>query len=222
MVVLDSAGPAHTVHTKAKQLDPKKFPKLKHWSDIAFIEWAAVCEEQGVKPASLKYIVRNHITNPETRNVARKVVGGFLATHLKEWPGNQYEAPQEQLQALCGTPNGIGVGHMLAQHSDAMGLHRRVVKAVLFKTPEESKEFQKGGPNLFMLMQLNEAQDSRPESPDPNAAQQRSSSWPPVNPDSDTDSVSRKRKTSSLPPGSLKSSTGSESGSASPGSYTSA
>ncbi|KAF2097652.1 hypothetical protein NA57DRAFT_77904 [Rhizodiscina lignyota] len=105
-------------------------PDMKHWSDITFLEWAHVA---GSRVAGLSNILHMDVDNPESVWIAEKVIGGDGLP--EEWAKAKEISPSTQEgQALLGSPNGGGVGWLLAQHKDALG--KKAVRGIkVFATP---------------------------------------------------------------------------------------
>jgi len=108
-------------------------PLLQHWSDVAFLQWASVQQdEQGIR--GLKYILRENTQNKDTFAVIRHIISGLPTMGNLLWPGVEFDAKSDNGMALLGTPNGAGVAWMLAQHRAQLG-HKVVDKVVLFRHP---------------------------------------------------------------------------------------
>ena len=108
-------------------------PSLQHWSDIAFLQWASVQQdEQGIR--GLKYILRENAQNKDTFAVIRHVISGLPTMGNLLWPGVEFDAEPDKGMALLGTPSGAGVAWVLAQHRAQLG-HKVVDKVVLFRHP---------------------------------------------------------------------------------------
>ncbi|KAL5114890.1 hypothetical protein ACEQ8H_007208 [Pleosporales sp. CAS-2024a] len=122
-------------------------PPLRHWSDVAFLQWCLAPSLPGAYryprscPPPLNYILRCSIQNQETLQVVAQVMGlpdasekscheqGFVPRPA--WPGTAFEMDTEEAVALLGTPNGKGVGWLLAQHKEELG-HRVVHRVSVF------------------------------------------------------------------------------------------
>jgi hypothetical protein len=129
-----------------RNLDPEALlaglPKLRHWSDIAFLQWKSMAlpTEQALLP-ELKLVVRYEILNTDTRAVCSTVLASLRKQRqenakpgisydewLPHWPGISFPIESEEAAALCGTPNGSGILWLLAQHK--AGLGRKTVDKV--------------------------------------------------------------------------------------------
>ena len=165
-----SEGPAYTETTKKFRKDDPV--AILHLSDLMALEWVSRCKDEKLKPDRLRYIIRNGINNMQTRNVVRKAVGGSLSGKLIEWPGYKFEPSKDPsksdvLNAFLGTPNGVAIVHMLAQHKESLGT-RQVANAVVWKVkPISKKQFLEKGPWLWMLFELNEIAPSSAEQTNP-------------------------------------------------------
>ena len=102
-------------------------PKLKHWSDVAYLQWLSKANEK----SNLRYVLRHNVLNDVTRfAVTYLMLQGRLV--VKEWPGTTYNAGSVEFNALLGSPNGSGVAYLLIQHRKGLG-HKTVDKVTIFK-----------------------------------------------------------------------------------------
>ncbi|PSN61384.1 hypothetical protein BS50DRAFT_651489 [Corynespora cassiicola Philippines] len=100
-------------------------PELYYWSDVAFLQWKDVVNnykfrQPGMQESVLRYVIRANITNKATLDI----IEGALSTTDQEataWPGVTFGMNTREGQALLGSPNGTGVGYLLAQHKRQLG-----------------------------------------------------------------------------------------------------
>jgi hypothetical protein len=125
--------PIASVNTTPKKMYPKgqkesekfKFPKLNHWFDIAFLQWASLGADD-VDP-DLKFVARVIITNCDTITVLQTVLANLPKKYnlgdqfLPRWPGVTFTMETEEGKTLLGTPNGSGIAWLLAQHKKQLG-----------------------------------------------------------------------------------------------------
>ncbi|KAF1917400.1 hypothetical protein BDU57DRAFT_493317 [Ampelomyces quisqualis] len=105
-------------------------PALKHWSDIAYLQWTLLPPPLSLPRSPflspvvpLRYILRANIHDADTLAVVSRVLGfdaapRFLAGGLyprMQWPGRTFKIDTWDAQALLGTPNGGGVGRLVSQ-----------------------------------------------------------------------------------------------------------
>lgn len=129
-----------------RKLDPAtlvaKLPKLRHWSDVAFLQWKTL--SANVEPRclpELRLIVRYQVLNTDTRAISSTILaslrkkrqeeakpGILYDSWLPRWPGITFPIESEEAIALCGTPNGSGVLHLLAQRKVELG--RKTIQEV--------------------------------------------------------------------------------------------
>lgn len=122
---LEQAEPKHIgKDTDGKQVDDD-FPRLKFWSDVAYLQWA----RHATDPSDLRYVLRISIMNTKTKAVVQHIV--------KDAPVNGDESytfrtddHRDHVAALLGTPNGAGVAWLLVQHKRQLG-HRTVDEVTL-------------------------------------------------------------------------------------------
>jgi hypothetical protein len=126
------------------------FPKLNHWSDVAFLQWQSLSID-GVM-SDLKFVARVSITNEYTTAVLSTVLVSLCKQHnagekaLPRWPGVIFTMNSEEGMALLGTPNGSGVAWLLAQHKKELG-HKCVEKVRLWYSLT-------GPPNLLFHLRM--------------------------------------------------------------------
>jgi hypothetical protein len=120
-------------------------PALRHWSDVAFLQWSLL-PSLGVSTPPLNYILRAGIENKATIAIISHVLGysASIKTYYDDaevrrpaWPGTTFAIDKSDALALLGTPNGSGVGWLLAQHKAELG-HRVVTQVTVFFDTDES------------------------------------------------------------------------------------
>lgn len=97
-------------------------PKLHHWSDVTFLQWAELTENVPSIRKGLQKVVHCGVTNLETLMIIREILGPDYARSLS-FPGLVFErgGREEVFAALLGTPNAMGTGFLLAQHKETLG-----------------------------------------------------------------------------------------------------
>lgn len=113
--------------------NPNPYPLLAHQSDVMFLEYQRVMQEiSDEQPMDqLKAVWRHNIINEYTRNLCIKFAAGedgFAIHHIPVWPGKDFSAGSDELAALVGSPNGVGVAYLLLQHRQQMG-RKKIAKA---------------------------------------------------------------------------------------------
>lgn len=101
-----------------------QIPCVKHWSDIAFLQWAMRTELQ----FDLKFVLQYNVLNEPTLAVVDEIVSLDLQL---EWPGVTFDTRSLEGQALIGTPNGVGVAYLLIQHKRKLG-HKMISAVTIF------------------------------------------------------------------------------------------
>lgn len=103
-------------------------PALKQWSDIAYLQWAALHSSPYSPPIShLRYIIVPAIFNPESQSIIAGALRNARKT-LCRWPGVTFNMESTGGRAILGCPNGYGVAYLLLQHRKQLG--RKRVKGV--------------------------------------------------------------------------------------------
>ncbi|GLA27018.1 hypothetical protein CBS147346_9370 [Aspergillus niger] len=98
---------------------------IEKWSDVVWLNYAALAKSTGSSVTKLKYVIRTHIVNPDTKNVLEVVCGGPCPS----WPGTTFDINQKKKGgvlenqnglALLGTPNGGGAAWLLINHKQQL------------------------------------------------------------------------------------------------------
>jgi len=85
---------------------------------VVSLEWQKQAQANGHDVQGLKYVFRFEVVNPATVMTAERAAGlSFKA----EWPGITFSMSDERGQAMLGTPNGAGIGYLLATHKEQLG-----------------------------------------------------------------------------------------------------
>lgn len=93
---------------------------LQRWSDLAYLGWLQTATDANV--GKISSIFRVRITNQQTRQAAYRAVGKQPGDgNLPKWPGQTFKFDSDELKALLGTPNGVGVAWFLINHKDKLG-----------------------------------------------------------------------------------------------------
>jgi hypothetical protein len=137
-------------------------PELRHWSDVAFLQWLESCADYkdrcGKSAASIKYVIREDIINPQTTRLIHKAFERQKKS-LKRWPGVGFSASSVEGKALLGSPNGAGVGFLLAQHKSQLG-HKTVESIRVFGYENKLESFTLEFIDmLFVLKDVKGAED---------------------------------------------------------------
>lgn len=103
-------------------------PDLKQWSDITYLQWAALSSS---KNSSLRYVMKTPCENPTTQLIISHAMKR-TKQELSKWPGVSFSMAVEEGQAILGSPNGLGVGYLLVQHRAQLG-NRVVDKVTVFQ-----------------------------------------------------------------------------------------
>jgi hypothetical protein len=97
LVAFENHGPAHMVADSGKAV-----PELKHWSDVAYLQWTDPIATAAPGSGELRYVLRNAIENGDTLNVIDKIMDEYRRVNKKdkkdengekwepEWPGIEF------------------------------------------------------------------------------------------------------------------------------------
>ncbi|KAF7947940.1 hypothetical protein EAE96_009010 [Botrytis aclada] len=135
IIAIDSKSPISMRKTRAEEAgEPVEHiptTTLQKWSDITYLSWHAQCTESSTPLKNLKHIIRSHITNPETTLVIEEILN---EEHINCPPDGlkiDINDSKGYGAALPGTPNGKGVGWLLAQHKNQLG-NPKIVSVEIF------------------------------------------------------------------------------------------
>ena len=81
---------------------------------MVFVEWQSQARARGVDIRGLNYVFRMEMSNEDTIEVIRRILGGFYGP----WPGVEVPMTDAAGLAVLGTPNGRGVAWLLATHKE--------------------------------------------------------------------------------------------------------
>lgn len=123
---------------RSKSPPVDQLPDLRQSSDIMWGQWRL---HAGARASQIKYYIINAITNSDTGPVIQRAVESGKVAPLKKWPGASFGMETDEGKALLGTPVGVGVGFLLAQHKAQLG--NKVISKVDVFLPEEG-----GNPSL--------------------------------------------------------------------------
>jgi hypothetical protein len=110
-------------------------PKLKNWSDIAFLKYKHEAEQRGISPSNLRFVFSANVNNGETE----ALLGRALANDPDNAPDaepfesytdceglgwanrRQFSMESSAGKALLASPNGRGAAFLLIQHKSVFG-----------------------------------------------------------------------------------------------------
>lgn len=129
-------SPAHM--GKAKIPPVTVLPDLQQTSDVIWGQWILQAKERA---NNIRYYIVNAITNSATGPIIQSALESADAAPLKKWPGHSFGMDTDEGKALLGTPVGVGIAYLLAQHKAQLGI-KTVSKVDVFE-PDEG-----GNPSL--------------------------------------------------------------------------
>ncbi|KAF7886114.1 hypothetical protein EAF00_010217 [Botryotinia globosa] len=125
IIAIDSKSPYFTKRSKAqaagKPEDKISATTLQTWSDITYLSWHAQCTKTSAPLITLKHIIQSHITNSETIFVITEILEEEKITYPLDGLKIDINDSKGHGAALLGTPNGKGIGWLLAQHKKQLG-----------------------------------------------------------------------------------------------------
>lgn len=95
------------------------WPDMFHWSDVVFLLW----QEYSPSPRDLKYVIRAGVKDPDSVKWAIQAVIKSQRLFIPDYPNRVTFTMDTDLgKAILGSRNGAGVGYLLAQHKEVLGL----------------------------------------------------------------------------------------------------
>ncbi|KAF7946109.1 uncharacterized protein EAE97_005147 [Botrytis byssoidea] len=135
IIAIDSESPYFTKQLKAQAAgEPKNnisTTTLQTWSDITYLTWHEECTQTATPLNNLKHIIQSHITNPGTIFVITEILEGEKITFPLDGLTIDINDSKGHGAALLGTPNGKGIGWLLAQHKKQLG-NAKIVSVEIF------------------------------------------------------------------------------------------
>jgi hypothetical protein len=112
-------------------------PRLRHWSDVAFLDWKHASATAGRDGTDLGLIVRCKIINDAASEVGNIVAArlGIVQEEIPDklaYPGVVIAKGTDEFLALMGTPNGGGTARFLADHQWSLGWKEVVAIRLVF------------------------------------------------------------------------------------------
>jgi hypothetical protein len=131
-----------------------RLPDVRRLSDILFVEWQDQAKRFNLDVKELKWVLRYDIRNDMTRSVIYAVSWRQPKEEQSLlWPGIIVPGCSDDGKALLGTPNGVGVGWLLASHKKQLG--QKTIESVrIWVTIKNNVETFNA---LFKIMPVSEA-----------------------------------------------------------------
>jgi hypothetical protein len=171
LIAVNNINPAAMAKQMLQKRKPSEcdinLPRLRNWSDVAFLQWQRVAKRFSVRGTALKYIVRSNVANPNTLDIMSQVLGEYAGSRnipecrddfvpRPRWPGVDFDIDSDEGLALLSTPYGNSIGWLLAQHKRELG-HRVISKVTIFFHETVDQGLQWEDANL--LFHIKEADD---------------------------------------------------------------
>ena len=114
--------------------ETESLPDLRHWSDVTWLVWKQLVEEEGGRRDSLRYFIRRHVPEEDVSTVMRQVLGRH-STHKREtapgWEDRIIITPDMYgFYALLATPELKDICYLLLQHQDK-GLGKKKIANII-------------------------------------------------------------------------------------------
>ncbi|KAL8977243.1 MAG: hypothetical protein Q9177_006681 [Variospora cf. flavescens] len=117
-------------HSPAQYKRPDHpLPKLHRWSDVVWQNWTAIA---GDDARHLRYILHENVWTQSVRRLMEYMEGEKPDKLNLPYPGKLYDMQSDNGVALLGTPHGVGVTWLIADHSNA--LERKIPAVRVFTT----------------------------------------------------------------------------------------
>ncbi|KAI4197014.1 MAG: hypothetical protein LQ350_006201 [Teloschistes chrysophthalmus] len=142
---------AENNRSPARQAPGAKIPPLWRWSDVTWLQWSTLA---GARAAGLRYIIQDNIYTELTRYVIEHIEMAVPPLYDLDlpWPGHLYNAQSQQALMLLGSPHGIGVAWMLADHKDVLGI--RYPWARIYTQPNDNPDRSGREYDYFLVWEL--------------------------------------------------------------------
>ncbi|KAJ4990888.1 hypothetical protein SVAN01_03677 [Stagonosporopsis vannaccii] len=128
LIIAKRYGVAYQSQYRRPPVDAAHFPDLRSSSDIAWLAWKP-SHEKGIK---LNHIFTWSITNGGTqRLIAAAFEASLVDKSLQNYPWVKWAADRYPGSLILGSPNGLGLGFLLAQHKPELG-NKRIKKVEAF------------------------------------------------------------------------------------------
>ncbi|KAL8929290.1 MAG: hypothetical protein Q9208_001373 [Pyrenodesmia sp. 3 TL-2023] len=101
--------------------------------------WILWTRAAGAQASKLRFIFRDGVANGVTRAIIDLVTESEDGEFRSPWPGKTFDMRTDAGKALLGTPHGIGIAYLIADHSDVLG--RKIPFARVF-TAEDDEDLQ--------------------------------------------------------------------------------
>lgn len=137
LVAYDNNTPESELRSLMNDASPEeissRLPELRHWSDVAYLQWLSIAGNG----SELRWILRNNVINDHTKSAVEQIESIFGMVS-ENWPGTTHEAGSEAFNVLLATPNGCGIPYLLAQHQKQLG-HKTVGRITVFHVPHKGR-----------------------------------------------------------------------------------
>ncbi|KAK3203143.1 hypothetical protein GRF29_112g307935 [Pseudopithomyces chartarum] len=119
LIIAKQYSPKYSAQYRRPPVDPSQFPTLMS-SDISYLNWF-LSRPPTVNP--LRYIITWSVTNDLTQRLIFSAMGGFDAPDrgMRPFPYLTFDPNSNEGAAIMGSPNGVGVGYLLARHKAELG-----------------------------------------------------------------------------------------------------
>ncbi|KAL8819603.1 MAG: hypothetical protein Q9223_001998 [Gallowayella weberi] len=121
-------------------------PPLHRWSDATWTLW----KEKG-GTGNLRYIAHDYVSSDDTESVMTSIVKGANKEPKDlPFPGLVFTMDTQEGRALLGTPNGIGVAHLLIDRASTLG--KRDLRIHIFYANDPRPAFAPNYPCMLFDM----------------------------------------------------------------------
>lgn len=142
MIADSNLSPAYAAKYDDKgEEEATELPSLRHWSDVAFLQYLSSFPEPPVRPIPLNYVFRVQMQNAATSLILNKIISKHVTFKYETWPDITFGMDTEEGKAILGTPNGAGIAWVLVQHRKSFG-EKRIEKVTLFHAAKKHDLFR--------------------------------------------------------------------------------
>ena len=145
MVAYASYSPAFKID-KAIPDWKTKLPRVSRMSDVLWIQWAYIAEQDGTpeKVSQLEYIFRYDVVTPNTKFIIEQAAAIEEEGPIEEgefdarWPGYEFALGDDRFTALLGTVHGTSIVDLLVTHVNELGT-KSIKSVTIFTTDGDSE-----------------------------------------------------------------------------------
>ncbi|KAI4712467.1 hypothetical protein J4E89_002734 [Alternaria sp. Ai002NY15] len=131
IIAMSRTSPKEIGKGKDPPITGDGLPRLNQFSDVAWLEWQHLMNQNNGDVRNMRYFVSVLVVNRETQAVVARALR-TRGKNLDDFPGQTFERGTDEMNAIMGTPNMQGFAYMLVQHKAQLG-NMYIKKIQVFK-----------------------------------------------------------------------------------------